>query len=426
MRILYFVQYFNLPNEPGGSRPYQFARHWVRTGHDVTVITGAVNHKTLTVPRRYRGRLIVREQVEGIRVLRVWSYAGIRGSFRKRLINFLTYAVTATLAGWVRGGKPDLIYASSTPLTVGVPGLLVSLIKRAAFVFEVRDLWPQSAVVAGVLRDKALATRLARGLARLLYRQAARVVAVTRGITEGLVDAGVAREKIVLVPNGVDHWMVPAGELPVAEPAERFRVVYCGAHGRWNGLGQILDAAALVLEREQIEFLFIGDGDERKALQERAAELGLERVRFIGALAKQEAFEQLRAGSAGVIVTWKHPFQRMVLANKLFDYMAAGRPVIVGAEGEMAEIVREAGCGIVVAPEDPPALADAIVRLAELPADERERLGRRARRFIIERYQRADLAWKLLDEFGALTGKSPGRSTGPQRAQPRLVSERDG
>jgi len=422
MRILYFVQYFNLPHEPGGSRAYQFARAWTRLGHEVTIVTGAVNHKTLTVPPAYRGRLVTPETVDGIRVLRVWSYAGIRGSYKKRLLNFLSYAASAALIGAVRSGPADLVYASSTPLTVGLPGRLAASVRGVPFFFEVRDLWPQSAVVAGVLRENARSTRAAARLARSLYERATKVVAVTRGIQEGLHREGVPYGKAIFVPNGVDDWMVDAAERPrPVGPPGKFSVVYCGAHGKWNGLGQILDAAVLLADEPSIEFLFVGDGDEREQLERRAAEQKLRRVRFTGALPKTEAFEALRRASCCVVGTWNHPFQRMVLANKIFDYLAAGRPVVVAAEGEMAELVREAGCGLVAPPEVPELLADAIRRLAQMSPGRREQLGAAGQRYILERYRREDLARRLAYAFGEATGLDPEPSFDPE-AGPRLVT----
>ncbi len=413
MRILYFVQYFNLPHEPGGSRPYQAARAWVRAGHEVTIVTGAVNHKTLSVPAAYRGRLVVSEMVEGIRVLRVWSYAGIRGSFRKRLLNFVSFALCASLVGLARGGGADIVYASSTPLTVGLPGFFNAFLRRKPWCFEVRDLWPQSAVIAGILKEKALATRVARWMSWGFSRSASRVVAVTRGIAQGLEESGVPSGKIVFIPNGVDDWMLAAGET-VVEPAEDpFRIVYCGAHGRWNGLGQIIDCAKLLAD-EPVEFVFVGDGDEKASLIERGRAEGLDNLRFIEAMPKQDAFATLRQGAASIVVTWNHPFQKMVLANKIFDYLAAGRPVLCAAEGEMAKLVREAACGLVVPPEQPEQLAAAVREMMALSPGERSRLGQAGRRYILERYQRRNLAFKLLTIFAELTGLERDMSQGAQ------------
>ncbi|MCA9755683.1 MAG: glycosyltransferase family 4 protein [Candidatus Eisenbacteria bacterium] len=403
MRIVYFVQYFNLPHEPGGSRAYQFARAWVDRGHQVLIVTGMVNHKTLRVPEAYKGKLVHLEEVEGIRILRVWSFAGIRGSFRKRFLNFASYALSAGFFSLFRAGSVDLIYASSTPLTVGLPGRFLATIRRVPWVFEVRDLWPDSAIIAGVLSKTSWPTRLASHLANGFYANAARVVGVTRGIVDGLREHGVPEEKLLCVPNGVDNWMTEV-DAPPPEPNE-FQVVYVGAHGRWNGLGQILDAAHL-LRDEGISFLFVGDGDERTALMERAERENLTRVEFCPAVPKKEAFDKIRRGSASIVVTWDHPFQKMVLANKIFDYLASGRPVIVGADGEMAELVREAGCGFVTRPEQPEELADAIRKMMALSPEERAEMGRKGREFILAEYQREHLAERLLATFETLTTRS--------------------
>lgn len=402
MHVAYFVQYFNRPDEPGGSRAYQFARAWTRAGHRVTVVSGAVNHKTLAVPARYRRRGWVVEHEDGLRIVRCWSYAGIRGSFRKRLLNFGSYAATAALAGLALRPRPDVVYASSTPLTVGLPGWITAAARRVPFVFELRDLWPESAVVAGVLDPRSRATRAANALAGFLYRRAARCVAVTQGIADGLVAAGVPRDKVLFVPNGVDDWMVE-DVLPLPAPEDgRFRVVYAGAHGTWNGLGQVLDAAALLRARGDVEFVFIGDGDDRPRLVARAKELDLGNVRFLGALPKRETFEHLRRAGATIVVTWDHAFQQMVLANKIFDYLAAERPVVVAARGEMADLVERARCGVVVPPGAPERLAGAIAALADLGPAERAAMGARGREYILARYQRRDLASRLMAEFDRL------------------------
>ncbi len=427
MRILYFVQYLSLPDEPGGSRPYQFARAWTQAGHQVTIITGNVNYNTLEVRENCRGRLITEEVVDGIRVLRVWVYARTRGSFKKRYLNFLSYAITASIAAFFRGGGADLVYASSTPLTAVVPGYVAARLRRAPFYFEVRDLWPESAIVAGALRPDSPVARGAAWLAGFFYKRAARLPAVTRGIADGLRVHGVPEEKILLIPNGVDDWMAEAAQQPPppsppqpqqAAARDRFQIVYCGAHGIWNGLSQIIDAAAILRDETGIEFLFVGDGDERAALTDRVRREGLASVRFLGAVPKREAFRRLQSASATIIVTWDHPFQRMVLANKLFDYLAAGHPVIVGADGEMAELVRDAGAGVVVPPNRPDLLAGAIRTVHRMSAAERDRMGEKGRLYILEHYRRADLARKLEQSFARTVAERKGK----RRREPSAVA----
>jgi len=399
MQILYFAQYFSLPDEPGGSRAYQFARAWVECGHSVTVITGNVNYNTLHVHEGSRGKISFTETIDGVRVIRVWVYSRTRGSIQKRYVNFLSYAVTATLVGLFRGGRADIVYATSTPLTAGIPGYLNALFRRIPFVFEIRDLWPESAVVAGALPAGSFITRFAQSLACFLYARAAHMVAVTQGIVDGLLLHAVPPERVLLAPNGVDDWIVNSQPLPPPSESEAFRIVYAGAHGMWNGLEQILDAAAILRDQSRIEFLFIGDGERRDALIERAQTEGLDHVRFLGPVPKREAFRLLQEASASIIVTWDHPFQKMILANKLFDYLAAGRPTIVAAVGEMEELVREADAGIVVPPGRPDLLADAILRLARLAPEDRQRLGENGRRYVIKHCQRRHLADRILQVF---------------------------
>ncbi len=208
MKILMLVQYFHLPDEPGGSRAFQFARRWAALGHDVTVLTGNVNYKTGRVIRPQAGRTwSLLKHPDGFRVYRLWTYAQFRGSFRKRLLFFASYAAHAALAGSV-GGRPDVVFASSTPLTVGLPGWWLARRYRCPFVFELRDLWPEAAVAAGVMRSPRWIART-RKLASFLYARADHLIAVTEGIRDGILGYGVPGEKVTLVPNGVDDWMDP-------------------------------------------------------------------------------------------------------------------------------------------------------------------------------------------------------------------------
>jgi glycosyltransferase involved in cell wall biosynthesis len=414
MRIVYFVQYFNLPHEPGGSRAHQLAKTWAAAGHRVSVVTGAVNHKTLTVPEHLRGRPVTVERLaENLRVVRVWSYAGIRGSFRKRVLNFLSYAAVAGTLGVLRAGRPDVVYASSTPLTVGLPGMFAATVRRCPWLFEVRDLWPESAVVAGVLDRRALLTRAAQAASERFYRSAGRVVGVTEGIVEGLAGQGVPRSKLLFAPNGVDDWMLEEPFAAPSRPGGRLRVVYCGAHGMWNGLDQILDAAHL-LRDDPVDLELVGDGDRKGHLVRRAREEGLDNVTFRDAMPKRDAFDALRAGTATVIVSPDDPFHRMVLANKVFDYLAAGRPLVAGMAGETADLVARAGCGVVSPPERPAELAEAIRRLVRTPDDELARMGRAGRDHVADRYSRRDTALRLLGAMEELAGRGSWSDSHPR------------
>ena len=401
MHILYVVQYFNLPDEPGGGRAYHFARHWVRSGHRVTVLTGTVNHKTASVPEKYRGRLFTHETVEGIDLVRCASTIGGR-SFASRVASFVSYGVLACWAALYRVESPDVAYASSTPLTVGFPGWLAAVRWRCPFLFEVRDLWPESAVVAGYLRNPLL-VRLAEALERFLYARAARVIAVTRGIERGVLARGVPPAKVLFVPNGVDDILVDAAELP-ASTSPTFRCIYVGALGAWNGNETMIEAMALLQDRPDVELVIVGDGNHRKVLEEQCRANGLRTVRFLGALPKRQAVEQLRDADLCLVCTWNHPFHRMVLANKIFDYLAAGKPVVAAAAGEMADLLATSGAGIAVEPGDAPAMADAIRRIASMGRAERQAMGARGRAHVLAHYSRRDLAERVEREMRVVVG----------------------
>jgi len=394
LHVLYIVQYFNNPDEPGGTRAYQFAERWATHGHRVTVLTGNLNHKTLSETTQ------VPSGIDGVEVVRVRTYNRIRGSFRRRVLNFLSFAWQAVVRG-LRVRRVDVVYASSTPLTTGLAGCVLAGLKRCPFYFEVRDLWPESAVVAGVITNPAVV----RGIElfeRLFYRRAAKVVALTEGIRDGVIRKGKAPEDVLFVPNGMDDWMLDVQPVAAADtpfrPDEHFICGYVGAHGRWNRLETILEAAA-ELRGTRIRFLFVGDGDYKAELQRYARTLGVDNVHFHDPVPKKQIFDYLSLAHVAIICTWDHEFQRMVLANKVFDYMAAGRPIVAAARGETADLVARADCGWTVDPERPVELAELLVRISQLPAAVVRQKGANGRSYVAQHYRRSALADRLQQTF---------------------------
>lgn len=394
LHILYIVQYFNLPNQPGGSRAYQFARSWVQRGHRVTVLTSNLNHKTLS------GSNGLSEMIDGIRVIRLRTYNNIRGSFTKRILNFLSFAFLAGLKG-LTVSKFDLVYASSTPLTVGLPGYFLSLFTRKPFYFEVRDLWPESAAVAGVIASKPV-IKLAEFIEQRFYRRAVKVVAVTEGIRNGVIRKGKNPEDVLFIPNGMDHWMIDVqhkkpSDFPF-DPQNHFICTYIGAHGSWNKLETILECAKN-LEGTNIRFLLIGDGDNKSQLKLYSQQLALTNLCLHDPVPKKQICHYLSQSHVGLICTWDHPFQNMILANKIFDYMAAGCPIVAAARGEMANLIQKADCGWSGEPERPLELAELIRSLSQLPAGQIRQKGLNGRHFALKHYLRTHLAGKLEDTF---------------------------
>ena len=289
----------------------------------MTLVAGDLNHKTLST--------ITTPTVapDGVRIIRVRTYNRIRGSYARRIANFLSYAIGATLKS-LTISRVDVVYASSTPLTTGAAGFIVSLLKRARFVFEVRDLWPESAVVAGVLK-RGLFVRLIERVERFLYARADTLVALSAGIQAGIIERGGAAGTVVLVPNGMDDWMVDAAIEPIAnfplDAEDHFVCTYIGALGRWNSLETLLEAAK-ILEGSRVRFLIVGDGDHRDELRRHAARLGLTNTVFHGPVPKNQVLAYLAASHAAVLCTWPDPFLGTVLQNKIFDYMASSRPIV--------------------------------------------------------------------------------------------------
>lgn len=415
MRILYLTQYFNLPDEAGASRHFQSARAWSALGHEVTILTGNVNYKTGKAAPRDRGRLYSRQtHPDGFEVYRLWVYRNFQGSFRKRLLFFGSYAAHAALLGSFRS-RPDIVFASSTPLSIGLPGYFLARRFRVPFVFELRDLWPEAAVAAGVMRSPTWIERTRR-LSDFLYQRADHLIAVTEGIRDGILAYGVPEAKVTLVPNGVDDWMDPASfadHNPLAAFSDRFVCLYVGAHGIWNDLGTLVDGAAALRDDPRFLFVFVGEGDDRPRLEARAREAGLTNVRFLGALPKEDAFAAICHADVSLIAASGHEHNRQTLPNKIFDYMAAGVPVVVAAgEGEMDQLLRVSQGGWRTPAEDGAALAARLREVAALPAAERAAVGARGRAYVLERYYRPRLAAQVLEIFGRLTGVSGGQGSG--------------
>ena len=393
LHILYIVQYFNHPDEAGGSRPNQLARRWAARGHQVTELTSNLNHKTLSPTSSVTAD-------DRVTVIRVRTYNQIRGSFRRRIINFLSFAVMAFVRGmWVR--RVDLVYASSTPLTTGLAGYLIGALKRRPFYFEVRDLWPEAAVAAGALKPGWI-LYVAEWFERLFYRKAVKVIALSEGFRAGVIAKGKPPSRCALRPQR--HGRLDArcesgdsSDYPF-DTRTHFICTYIGAHGRWNKLETILEAAHL-LAGTRVRFLLIGDGDYKDELKRYADSLHLTNVCFLDAVPKKSVFDYLNLSHVALICVWDYEFHAMILANKVFDYMAAGRPVVAATRGETEALLHRAGCGWSVPPEHPDRLATLLKDIAALPPEELQTRGLRGREYVRQHFLRSDLADDLQRMF---------------------------
>jgi len=388
MRILYLHQFFITREGIGGTRSYEFARRFVARGHEVRMVTAGGGDRA----------------VDGIEVVGAsGAYSDYMTatamSYPRRILAFARFAAGSALAA-LRGPRPDVIYATSPPLTMALPAMLASLRWRAPFVFEVRDLWPEAPIQMGALENPLLRA-LARGLERLVYRRAAAVIALSPGIRDGVLEAGAPVAAVELVPNAADLELF-SPERDGSELRERlglgdrFVVSYFGAMGEANDLTQVVEAAAL-LDPEQVAFVLLGGGKRRGELEELARRRGAVNVLFEDPVPDKSSVARLAAASDACLTVFKDvPVLATNSPNKLFDTLAAGRPAIVNTPGWMRELVEQNEAGLFARPGDARDLADKIEQLRADPELAR-RLGRNARALAERDFGRDQLAARALD-----------------------------
>jgi glycosyltransferase involved in cell wall biosynthesis len=410
MHILLIHQAFAALDEPGGTRHHEMARYLAGRGHRLTVIASPVSYLT-GLPRGQRIPWVERQESEpGITVLRAYTYPALHRSFVHRVFSFFSFMASSFVIGL--GVKDvDLVWGTSPPIFQGATAWALARLKRAPFLFEVRDLWPAFAVAVGVLRNRLL-IRASEWLERFLYRHADQVVVNSPGFIDHVqarqAQARVAK-RVVLVPNGSDAAMfdpqIDGSDFRRAHGLEgKFVALYAGAHGMSNDLGVVLEAAALLADRPEIALVLLGDGKEKPALLAQARAMRLDNVHFLPPVPKTGMPQALAAADACIAILKPVEMYRTVYPNKVFDYMAAGRPVILAIDGVIRDVVSQAEAGIPVPPGDAPALAEAVRSLAADPQKGR-RMGLAGRRCVERSFDRALLAAKLAGLMEALVQK---------------------
>jgi colanic acid biosynthesis glycosyl transferase WcaI len=400
MRILYISHYF--PPEMGApaARVSELARHWVNAKQRVTVLTGFPNHPTGVVPPDYRPklrRLICREQMDGVDVVRTWLIPLPNCKPLERMVNYASFCLSSCLTGtFLR--RHDVIIATSPQLLVGLTGWWLSRVRRVPFILEIRDLWPDSITAAGVGSQESFLTRWLRTLSDFLYRSCDHLVVVTPAFKEELVNKwDVPAEKISIVENGVESDLFTPHGVQWAIPGEprlqgKFVVSYIGTLGLAHGLSTVLQAAAFMQKTfPDILFLFVGEGADKKSLIASARGQGLSNVRFMPQQSRADVPSIIRASDICLVLLKKTEVFKTVIPTKMLEFMACGRPVVLGVDGQARQVLDEAQAGIFVQPEDSQALAQAIIHLYQ---DERlrETLGRNGCCYIRECYSRKQKA----------------------------------
>lgn len=411
MHILFLTDNFPPETNAPATRTYEHARRWVAAGAKVTVVTTAPNFPAGRLFDGYANRIFQREWMEGVETIRVWSYITANQGFARRTLDYLSFMVSGFLASLFLP-RPDVIVSTSPQFFTACAGYVLSRVKRRPFVFELRDLWPDSIVAVGAMGESR-AIRAMRRLEYFLYRKAARIVSVTHSFKSVLSGNGIPAEKIAVVRNGADLAEFKPGEKPPEFEARhglsgKFVAAYIGTVGLAHGLGTLLDAAALLREDSRIAFLVVGDGAERAALEADARSRGLANVMFAGAVGKEDVKLYWRLADVALVLLRDRPVFRHVLPSKMFEAMATARPIILGVLGESAELLQAAGAGITIAPESAQALANALTRLASDSGLARQ-LGRSGRRFVERELDRDRLAASMLEELRLAAGMASAR-----------------
>jgi len=401
VQLTLLTQYY--PPEVGApqARLSELASHFVSAGHSVTVLTGMPNYPIGKLYPGYRG-LLRQEQQQGVKIIHTFIYPTQKADFIPRIANYVSFTLSSALLGSVLLSRSDYLLVESPPLFSGLPGAWLSKLKHARLIFNVSDLWPESAVRLGVMRPGSLTCRIAAWLESFCYRHAWLVTGQSKSILAS-INQRFPDCSTFHLSNGVDTSLFRPDRCTEETRASlngngKSLVLYAGLHGLAQGLDQVLEAAVAVREDTSVQFVFIGDGPEKSFLTNRARELNLNNVRFLDSRPAKD-IPALVAAADMVLVPLKM-FIPGAVPSKLYEAMASGRPVVLIAEGEAAELVRQHQAGIVVKPGDIRGLVDAIRTLHAQPSLRRV-LGENGRRAAEQHFDRAKIATRFIQHLEA-------------------------
>ncbi len=399
MRVLYFHQHFSLPTGNTGTRSYSFARALVEKGHEVTMVCGNYEGAETGLSGPFK-RNIRRGEIDGIQVIEISVPYSNKMSFAKRVWQFAKFSLLASRLSISE--KYDLLFATSTPLTIAIPAIVGRLLRRKPMVFEVRDLWPELPKAMGVISNPVI-LYLMSVLEWSAYHSADHVIGLSPGMAKGIRKRGIEEDRVSIVPNGCDLDLFDPTSttraglgFPDVITENDFIAVFTGAHGMANGLDAVIDVALELKKRgnQRVKLMLIGDGKLKPDLQIRARKENLDNIIFMDPVPKTKLIELLRGIDLGMMLLKNvEAFYYGTSPNKFFDYLAAGKPILVNYPGWMTHLVEENNIGYVVAPDNPVAFADALEIAAGTDLADK---GHRARRLGEKQFDRAELAGKFI------------------------------
>ncbi len=393
MRILFLSHYFPPEVNAPATRTYEHCKEWVKQGHEVTVISCVPHHPMGKAYPGFKNRFYQVEETEGIRAIKIWTYITANEGFVKRTWNYIFYMLMAIMVTPFVG-KADIVISTSPQFFNGLAGFFVSRLKRSPWILEIRDLWPESILAVGAIKNKTV-IKVLQYLEMFAYRKADRIVPVTNAFKTYMVGKGIDEQKIEVITNGVnlDFYQPEKKNLSLAEElgvAGKFVAAYVGTHGMAHHLETVLEAAQLI-ENPDVVFLMVGDGAARAKLLEMKEEMGLTNVVMVRQLPKAKMPALWSITDASLVLLKKSDLFKSVIPSKIFESMAMQCPIILGVEGEVKSIIERAEAGLCIEPESTAELVIAINRLQQEP-ELSARLSENGRVFVAEHYDRKVLA----------------------------------
>lgn len=397
MKILLITQHF--PPERGAVRRlFEFATHFKDNGHDVTVLTAMPNYPDGIVPSEYKGKFYHREIISGIDIRRTFVLPASNAEPKKRMIGFLTFLCSSIVNSFRIKGKFDLILASSPPVTSALTGFLLSRLRKTKFVLEIRDLQPESGEQFGNLKKSAF-TRLVGKVMKFLYNKADHIVCVTDGIESWMQSNGISEKRLTTIKSGVGDDFIHSHSNGIRKKFgwdDKYLILFSGTLGWVRPLETIVESARLLADEKHYHFVFVGDGQKKKTLEALANQYSLKNISFIGLQPLEEIPYFLKAGDVLIECLKEVPVAKVALPTKIFEYMAAGRPIIFGAaDGETSRLLDKAGGALTFSPKHPDQLADTIRALYRREIDG-DRLGRKYNEYVSSRHTRDKWASRYL------------------------------
>lgn len=399
--VLYLTQYYLTDKEGGGQRHFHHVNALVNAGYKVSVITSYVDYISRKIPEEYLGKKVVKENVnENLTIYRTYAYPGYGKDAFSRIRNMTSYSYQAyQVAKNLK--NLNLIITSSPPLTLGVTAYFLSMLKRIKFIFEVRDLWPDTPVMMGTLNNKYL-INTAKIIESLSYKKASAIIALTQGMRERIINKNISPDKVYFVANGADIGIYKNidNKKPLSmirESEDEFIITYAGVHSSYPDLQNFLNAGKLLKENKNIKLVLVGDGDNKPELDKMKEEMNLNNVHLYGRQPKQEIPKILASTDVCLVSYQDLEFWRHAFPNKTFDYMASSRPIIASVlDGEITDLIKKANCGVCINPSKPELLAEAILNLYN-DRSNIDKMGLNGRKYVEENYNRSILIKKYLE-----------------------------